>query len=360
MTMQAWGGDLAQLTYGVEQERFLFRVDGAVPSLRDIEAMYDAFLAHGFSPGPVNAAGHLTSVLCDTPTGIIDIKNDFCTHIFEVSFPPMRRMEELREMYREVAGITNAIHTTLNLVIIPGGTQPRPPAETTIIASNSDLEKARILSIVNRAVPPLPFSDRLFPAAMCSTQIHANILEASWFPRVPAYYAVEYLIPLLYSNSPSFNDLPAHCARLLMYRDGMPADYFANAIPPMLPTSPQEYNTLVTCSRDYVRDYSFLAPSRHGTIEFRAGCSQNTMEDILELLALRVALIAGVHQGAWSARPHYREAFWQLCATGIAPTADITHDYHTLQRVRDDLPDDFAAALGGPLTRLERAWQQAA
>lgn len=354
MVVPGWGGETARLTFGIEQEQFAFRLDGTPPTREDCLAVLDALLARGMTPGARDEHGDLVTVWRETPTGPLTMKNDFCSHIFEVSYPPARRVDEFVALYREAQDLAQAALATRGIRLRTGGALAHLPARPLFRPSDSDKTWGRIQAYLTRPVPRRPFSHRLFFAGMCSTQIHLNILAADFYPRLPALYGVEHLVPLLYSVSPVFNGRRAHCVRPLMYRDGFSEAYRTNCIPRPIPRTTDEYTALRAASKGFLRDYTFIAPSRHGTVEFRAACSQPTVADIVELLALRVAMTVGVWRGYWRARAPER-FFWDACLSGEVPEAILAEDADALTRAQPELPDDLRAPLDGALRRLARA-----
>jgi len=210
-----------------------------------------------------------------------------------------------------------------------------------------------------RPLPGRPFSHRFFFAGMSSIHLHLNVLDDAFYPRLPAMYSVEYLTPLLYSESPAFNGCRAHCARPLMYRDGFCLAYRASAIPDPIPTTAAAYRDFIAASRGFIRDYTFIAPSWRGTVEFRVACNQPSPAEIIEVLALRAALLLGVSRGCWRERPNLRSLFWNVCLTGTVPQSILDEDYSILSRLRPHLPDDLQHPLDRVLNRFAN-WQQMA
>lgn len=233
------------------------------------------------------------------------------------------------------------------------------PEEIVLRASDSDNVRKRMDRYGDRPLPKRPFSHRFFFAGMCSVHIHLNVLDDALYARLPALYSVEYLVPLLYSESPVFNGRRAHCTRPLMYRDGFCLAYRASAIPDPILTTPAAYRAFLAGSRGFIRDYTFIAPSRHGTVEFRAACVQPSLEALIEVLALRVAQVIGVARGYWRERPHLRALFWNACLTGTAPQSMLDEDYAALNLVWPQMPDDLQEPLDRVLQRFE-GWQQMA
>ncbi|MHB9133486.1 MAG: hypothetical protein ACYDBB_20670 [Armatimonadota bacterium] len=344
--VESWQGEVGKLTFGIEQEQFIFHEEGTPPRKRDIAALFDALMGCGFSPGVTIGSGELISVERATATGPLVVKNDYCTHILEFALPPMRHLDELVACYTEVSALINGLLRRVGMQIVPGGALEQVPAGTVVVPN------PRKLIYYMRQVPRRPFSQSMFFAAMCATQVHLNILDDALYAQLPAYYSREYLPPLLYSQSPRCCGHRVHCTRPLMYRDGFVSAYWANAIPYPIPTTREEYGRLLAASEGFMRDYCFIAPTKHGTVEFRSGCSQPTIEEIVELLTLRIAVAVGVHAGFFRPRAGLRALCWDACRQGMVPGQVLEEDYRVLTRVAGELPDEYRAPLGNVLQRM--------
>jgi len=355
----SWQDDIRLLNYGIEQEQFIFHADGTPPSREEIIAVFETLAARGMAPKAYDEEGTLIAVKRETPHGPLVMKNDFCSHIFEIAFPPVRSVAEFTAVYREAEALVREVMDEFGISVHPGGSLPAMPPEIVLRASDSDDVQKRMDLYDDRPLPRRPFSHRFFFAGMCSIHCHLNVLDDALYPRLPAMYSVEYLVPLLYSESPVFNGRRAHCTRPLMYRDGFCLAYRATAIPDPIPTTPAAYCEFLAGSRRFIRDYTFIAPSWRGTVEFRSACNQPSLKEIIEILALRVALVVGTARGYWHARPNLRALFWNACLTGTVPQSVLDEDYATLTRLRPHLPDDLQPPLDRVLQRFNH-WRQMA
>lgn len=356
MVVVSWQDDIRRLDYGIEQERFVFKAGGAPPSREEIVGVFQALVDRRMAPKAYDDEGGLIAVKRGTSTGLLVMKNDFCSHIFEVAFPPFRTVEQFRALYRETDELVRDVLAGFGIAVQPGGSLASLPEEIVFRPSDSNYIDKRMDIFFARPLPARPFSHRLFFAGMTSVHVHLNVLDDALYGRLPALYSVEYLVPLLYSESPVFNGRRAHCTRPLMYRDGFCEAYRASGLPDPVPTTAVAYRDFLAGAQGLIRDYSFIAPSWHGTVEFRTACSQPRLEDIIELLALRVALVNGVARGDWHERPNLRSLFWNACLTGSAPPSVLDEDYSILLRLQPELPEDLQQPLHGVLERLSR-WQ---
>jgi hypothetical protein len=359
MVTASWQDDVRRLDYGIEQEQFAFKADGVPPSREEIIGVLETLAARGMAPKAYDREGTLIAVKRETPDGPLVMKNDFCSHIFEMAFPPVRSVAAFTGIYREAEVLAREVLGGFGISAQPGGSLAAMPREIVQRASDSDHVQKRMDRYEGRPLPRRPFSHRYFFAGMCSIHCHLNVLDDAFYPRLPAMYSVEYLVPLLYSESPVFNGRRAHCTRPLMYRDGFCLAYRATAIPEPIPATRAAYGEFIAHSRDFIRDYSFIAPSWRGTVEFRTACNQPSLDEIIEVLALRVALVMGVARGYWRERPNLRALFWNACLTGTAPQSILDEDYAVLTRVWPELPDDLQEPLGRVLGRFE-GWRRMA
>ena len=359
MIVAGWQDNVQQLTFGIEQERFIFTAGGVPPTLEEINGVFEALLARGMTSKAHDREAGLIAVKRETATGPLVIKNDFCSHIFEVAYPPVRTVEEFAAIYGEVEEEIQTVLRGFGIAIRPGGALATMPQTIVYRPSDSDYVRKRMVQYDERPVPKRPFSHRFFFAGMSATHIHLNVLAEPFYARLSALYSLEYLFPLLYSESRVFNGRRAHCTRPLMYRDGFSEAYRAVAIPDPIPASAEQYREFLAGSKGFIRDYTFIAPSWHGTVEFRVACSQPSLAEIVELLALRIALVVGVMRGDWRERPNLRSLFWNASLTGTAPQSTLDEDYTILSRVRSELPDDLQAPLDRVLQRLQ-GWEQMA
>lgn len=349
-----WQGEVAQLTFGIEQEQFVFHRSGALPTEDECTAIWETMLAEGMTHGTRAPQGQLVAVERPTATGPLAMKNDFVSNIFEVAYPPAKRVADFAARYHETQALVEQVLARYQIEIYTGGALCEMPVKLVLRPSDSDPTMARMRTMLHRDMPHRRFSHRYAFGGMCATHIHLNILDDAFYACLPALYSVEYLMPLLYTNSPCFNGQRAHCVRPFMYRDNFDERYHAVGFPEPVPRSVREYAAFIAAAQGFVRDYDFLAPSRHGTVEFRSACSQTTLEDIIEVLALRVAMVVGVYRGYWQARPNNgRPLFWNACRNGHVFLSILDEDYHILRRVQPELPEDLQAPLNGALRRLQ-------
>jgi hypothetical protein len=284
----------------------------------------------------------------DVNGGYISIKNDFCTHILETSLPPKKNLHELEQLFTETwelldellekRGITRS--NEASLAALPPNWSPIP---------NPRLEwfKQR-----RPSAPPSEYWHQNFGAFICATQIHLNLLGPNFFALLPKLYSFEYLTPLLYTRSPRFDTKQAHCTRPLVYRDNYPTDYIANAFPENIPATAAQYEEMIAKTPGFIRDYTFIAPRKFGTIEFRTGCSQQTFFEITAIAALKTAgfIAAGMNT---SAPRTSREDFFEICKTGKIKPQALKQDLAELEKAVQQLPEQWQAPFNETKKRSE-------
>jgi hypothetical protein len=327
------------LSFGIEQEHFFFASNGGVPERSQLRAFIDAVKHTASSQSLRSNSLDLLAIDLITPLGPVRVKTDFCTHIIEVVFPPLRELNAFELLYENVFDAIHRAAEQTDLEVRLGGSLDSLPADTILEVGESDQDGKRLRALLGRKMPKTTYAVPMFQAGICATQVHLNILDDSFYDMLPLLYAYEYLIPLLFSNSKSFLGQSAHCVRPLVYRDNFDNDYLAHAYPVKIPTTRGDYESLLTNSQPFIRDYSFICPSKHGTVEFRTGCSQNTSIAVCELIALRIAIYLAAQQRiAVHAYDRRRETFYNVCEKRNVESQIIDQDSYLIKRCIGTLP----------------------
>lgn len=252
------------------------------------------------------------SVNRDTEDGYISVKNDFCTHIIEFALPPRGSPSALRALYVEVYDdIANALEKR-NLKIKFGGSLKTPPKEISILPGHPRTEW-----LATRDLPggfnPLVF--RYFTSLMCATQVHLNILDENFFRYLSRFYSLEFIFPLIFTNSSNYNGSTGHCVRPLAWEANFFPSYLATSFPTKIPTDQLAYSQMLLETVGFQRDYSFICPRQTGSVEFRSTCSQDSVEEILNLVAMRIAA-ANFASSSSPITLSNRDDFYSVCRTG--------------------------------------------
>ena len=302
--------------FGVEHEIFVLARDNSPPELLQ---MHDYFLRIAeANNGKTSYRNNIaSSVLIPTIFGNLEIKNDYCTHILEFAFPPVIQPSDFIALFADIENQTQHLFDVLGLIVVPGGAI-EIPSKFHMCPSHDD-DGQRTKQVLSRVLPPKPLANIHFNAAIAATQIHLDLFDEKIYGCLPTLYDLEYIVPLCFSESTNLFGCAAHCIRPLVYFDNFEDAYLANAVPLTVPNSKTEYEKLLRGTKDFIRDYSFIAPTSYRTIEFRTGCSQKDVNHILEMVAFRVAALMACLDCSPVSSHNSRKRFIDACRSGIAP-----------------------------------------
>jgi hypothetical protein len=343
-----WNEMPSGLRVGVEEEHFIFRNDGQVPSIEDTKNFFEELVSSGLTPKSFDTDGRPLSVSLETNDGYTSIKNDFCTHIIEVAVPPRQQALHLLDAMRSPWNSVSQAALKCGLTIHTGAILEKLPKNFQL------LPHPRREWLPKRPTPQSSLHcHKYFNIMMCSTQIHLNILAPKLFEFLPALYAAEYLIPLAYTNSKG-TSAKAHCLRPLIWQDSFIAEYKVFGFPSEVPASEEQYAAFLESSSDYQRDYTFIAPREFGTVEFRAGCAQDNFQDTLALAALRIAIVLAVYKGLINSRPDAKETFFKACRSGTFEPAVLQGHLSAIDKIANSIPSTWLPYFRNARERLER------
>ena len=342
----------AALRLGVEQEHFIFLENGSVPSLAQMSDVFRDLAAAGYRPRKITNDGNILSVNRDVGTGYSSIKNDFCTHVLEAALSPCVSASELEELYIETWHHL-AIALRNHGISIRSGAALNESQQDLILVPHP-----RRSWMEQRAVPSPrpPMWDTFFTTLICATQIHMNLLDDNFYQSLPALYAFEVLTPLLFSNSKGLLGQAAYCARPLAWRDNFALDYVVFGFPARVPKSRSEYVQMLASSRGFSRDYCFLAPRDHGTVEFRSADAQDSIADILELIGLKLASVTAakvLSKIEFSALDSDSNLFYHVCEHGILPKTFLQKCHSHFASAESAIPEEWRLPFIGFMNRLE-------
>ncbi len=339
------------LKVGIEQEHFVFHKSGRPPNLLETANFFKSLHALGYSPRPGHGTNEGLNANLDFSDGYISIKNDFCTHLVEVAFPPTNEPEKLLQLYEKTWAQIKASLKSLDLLIHYGAVIDPVPAEDLVLVPHP-----RSDWMPNRPSPEnkTGLYHRYFNTLMAATQVHLNIWDEDSFRVLPQLYKLDYLTSLVFSNSKNFSNTAYHCVRPLIWRDNFSPKYWAFAIPEPIPTSIYEYQNRIAQCPDFQKDYTFISPRKHQTFEFRSGCSQNTGQDVLTLSALRI----GVAQACLLGQPITgctANEFYKVCRDGTVSNTTIKNDLKVLESVFSDMSPKWSDHISRCLTKIYEA-----
>lgn len=311
----------SQHRLGLEQEYFLFREDGRVPAVEDMSKLFSELssLKSSMSTQP-RTDGNSFFALSRQDSGSVQIHNDFCTHILELSFSPCTSYAEFNDLYQRVHEVLRSAIVRSGLILRSGAYFDISSDEVVFVHPCDATTASRYTWLKERQVPSREFSRPLFNAMMTATHVHVETRLETLTPRLPALYEVEYLSPLLFSNSTSMSDgQHIHCLRPLMWRDAFPDVYLAAAFPAQLPSTLRDYKAFLDSTEGFVRDYTFICPRpNYGTVEFRSTCSQPNLDNLEALLGFRIlAMLRARLLSKWSSIMASRLHFFEVCRNGF-------------------------------------------
>ncbi|MBL0941238.1 MAG: hypothetical protein IBJ00_00680 [Alphaproteobacteria bacterium] len=337
--------------FGLEQEHFIFK-DGVPPTKKDVEDFFILLNNYGYLVQVRNEEGKIGAIAKNTKYGLITIKNDFCTHILEVAFPPLQNLLNLEILYVETWNLISSQLRRLGIKIHYGGVLKELP-NNTILYTPDQSAALRQSRLIQREVPSLKYSEVKFFAVICATQIHLNVHESQLYIYLDRLYSFEYLIPLLFSTSKIFLNHHAHCVRPLIYRDSFKSCYQAFAYPYIIPDSREKYNGMIKSSVSYLKDYSFIVPRRDlGTIEFRTACAQTDVKRIIELIVLRYAIFLIAQNFRSHSSTCSSFLFYKVCENGHINSSILQADFTQLKRALPFLPPTFRKPMMAVLERI--------
>ena len=293
-----WDYDPNQLSVGVEVEYFIARNTAAGLQLATESEYMETIMYlkhdHGYRDRGLNDQPGRVSR--DTESGFVVIKPDFAWHILEISLPPRKTPEEIRQLlvtiFHEVdSALSKAKLERLDISCLPY--RPR----------NMDLVKLDRLGQISETFQPRRIDratqDPTFPAYIAATHVHLNVSSESTLTMMPSLYLLDRIINEKFNRARTFCGQRYENARTTMYRDTLGEDYLLHTYPIKPATNLAELSEQMNQSPKLfpmdrffpVRDMSYIRPTRYGTLEFRSTCSYKDVDKIEEIVRWRTAQI---------------------------------------------------------------------
>ena len=339
------------LLFGIEQEFFIFNKDGTVPSNKEIDGLYFSFLKNGYELFEKNENKEIIGIKKTTQFGEILLISEVCTHIIEIVFPPLSKLNNFELLYNEIVTNLITILNESNLIMFYKAILSEFPKN--FIIRTSSKTKNRLLNYDYNTKNK--YSLNLFLILISSTQIHLNILDNKFYNNLLKYYHFEYLFPLLFSNSSNYEELNAHCIRPLLYKDNYHENYYANSFPEILPNTEYKYSQFLNKSVGFVRDYTLICPRPElQTVEFRTTCTQYDLNKILDIIALRVAIHSLITNNINLKTRNGRDFFYKVCETGIVKKEILQNDYNLLKKSIELIDKQYINHLKKVLNKIEK------
>lgn len=299
--------DQTDRPFGVEQEHFILHADGTPPNHSEMDLLYFRLKGSGFRTRATDRQGRILSVAAKLREGELVVCNDACTHILEVAFPVFNSLDHFRNVYVETWDLLHSVLQSLGLKIHYGGAL-EPRSEIFWRPKETDPDGTRLARFLSRTPLNNPLYHQDFPAWFAATHVSLTLPDAEAYRLLPKYYAFEFLSPLAFSTSRKFQGVERHCIRPLAWFQNFPEEDPLVGIPGNIPTEIAEYDRARESA--CCRDYSFVSIRGGNRLEFRSTCSQETVDDLIDAIQLRLAVDRLVQQ-------------MDLPIQGISPRADF-------------------------------------
>lgn len=321
--------DIARPKFGVEHEFFIL-YEGCPPLPGQLDSFWaDLASVEMADESFKSSIGNGFPVILRVPGGYVEVKPESYSHILELAFSPYSDLDLFRKAFEETIQVVEEILLGLGISLGEGAFFV-PSSEDMLFSQCSSAEQsARLARLVSRPIQDLPFAFKHVMGTVCSTQIHFEIPIDLFFTRLKRLYRLQYLIPLIFSNSFVKGDTQAHCARPIVLRDSIQDEYWPpHTIPRSIPQDDQALRDILR--RPNQRDYSFLARHRLGTIEYRTSDSLPNLDTILSMTALQAAITHGAlfDKPIFDANPH--DLFWKVCEQGRVSIEILESDIELL------------------------------
>jgi hypothetical protein len=337
LSASPWDGSIGRLCVGIEEEVFVLR--GGIPApLKEVRSIFHDILSQGFHTAHSDGQGLPVQVNLELRNGYVAVKNDYCSHILEIAFPPENDPTQFAAIYEDVWSTVSNAAKSRGFELVRKGYLPLEPVEL--------LYTERTDWFVNRTLGQKPYADRHFGSKICAAQTHFNILSDSFYSSLSRLYSLEYLFPLAFSSSATVHDgRKVRCIRPLIYRDNFPENYGPVGVPLEIPTSAKEYaDFLAKSSHQVKRDYTFIAPRPFGSVEFRSACVQPNLDKLLEVVALRAASIEICTNEIGRSKNDSYELFYDVCEGSLPAKEKLDFDLERLSlanQTKDSVWSDY-------------------
>nr|WP_293841501.1 hypothetical protein [uncultured Arsenicibacter sp.] len=334
------------VSIGIEQEFFVTKQQ-TVPTRADIDQLFQRLALVTGGRVKKERSACAGALLIPTATGLLSIKTDGYTHVLEIAFPPFNDFADFQSQYRFIWRILSSVLNQSGFPVIPAGLYPFKQ-EAFIPYPSSAESLSRQFLLADRLLPDKEFASAGLSTLMSSTHVHFGVNPDERYQWLQGLYGYEYLIPWLFSSSSTTtpDKQPIHCIRPLIYRDSFDDDYLAVAYPENIPASKEEYDRMLHQTAGFIRDYTFIAPHKLGTLEFRTACAQANFTSVLQLVMLRVLVREAVMRGFRSHVPAQKAHFYQVCQYGERGLSPLAYDdLNDLMRILSALPKGYSRQL---------------
>ncbi|HAZ12548.1 MAG: hypothetical protein A2X86_11885 [Bdellovibrionales bacterium GWA2_49_15] len=275
------------MKFGVEEEFFLLDRDDYVTGRNQRVFMREAANVLSSKIRERNEIDNLPEKINrDYENGYLSIKFDSTFNTLEIAYPPFENLAPFENLSREIFSKLKLLSETMGLEIVRKGYLPIPVNE------NSFFKKNNVKKTTERVPAAILPYDQFYHGRSCGTHIHLDFDIDLGFRNLRAYYALEPLLSMLYSNSQRSE---AHNYRLLLLQNAFNPDYIFYGFPEIIFENNNIYNDHKLKNKQTWRDYSLIVPRTNKTWEFRASCVQENLEKLYELITVRANLVTAIN-----------------------------------------------------------------
>ncbi|MEI6398838.1 MAG: hypothetical protein WCO71_08720 [Pseudomonadota bacterium] len=291
-----WNYDPNQITVGVEIEYFIAHIydDGSFKlATKDEYLEVMEHLKNDFEYKDRNLLNQPGRVSKDTERGFIAIKPDFAWHILEISLPPRKDLNALKNLLDRTIFEVDACLAKANLTRLNLSCLPDVPQDAELV----DLDRLRghIDTLKNQDSVSI-YSVPIFPALIVATHVHLNVLNEQTYRLIPELYATETVARERFSRVQNYRGQKSNNHREKFYQISLGPDYRLCDIPSPIPASIADYCALFNSSAKVfpndkffgARDLTAIRPTRYGTLEFRSSCSFLDSDKIMDIVRFRI------------------------------------------------------------------------
>ncbi len=291
-----WDYDPAKLSIGIEVEYFIGRVQSSgqfsLATKADFMQVIE-ILKNEFCYMDRDLTDQPGRVSKDTENGFISIKPDFAWHILEISFPPRKSTQGLRDILVKVFFELDCVLAKAGMKRLDLSALPSLPVTMELV----ELDRMQSFTeSVEQKSEISPFFEPFFPALIVATHVHINSCNEDSICLLPTLFKQEKSSLLKFNRSTKYAGVEVNSVRDEFLRKTMGDNYLLKGLIDTPPGNIDEYVNLMNRSRPAfpndtffpVRDVSYIRPTRYGTFEFRSACSTKSVDLIIEMVQWRI------------------------------------------------------------------------
>jgi hypothetical protein len=301
--------------FGIEEEHFICNYKG-IPSISDLERLW-ANLKNKEWIDRTSSSKTIPGVQKKVEDGIIEIKPDYCTHILEISYPPVKSLNSFKQYFNLVWTDLSKSLFSEGLFVSPVSALNENPKNVILYDSCGNLE--RLLRAKSRNLPSRKFASPNAPALMTGFQVSVELLESDSIDFLNLY---KYLFGAieLFCEKGELNGSKARKIRPLLYRDLYSDEHPALGYPGSIPNH-KNYLKWLSEKDANIRDYRFVALRSKNRLEFRLSDSQNQLNEMFKIISYHLAIF-DIHKNFLLPEKFNSQNFYNVCEN--EPCLDLT------------------------------------